>query len=97
MQGRADWLTQLAVLLQRQPGWQERVRAQVAMRNDNTLPEHRRIYEHNMGVIYDVLAQLLNDRSDRQDSHLRHKLSDLRKELETLIAQGKSPTPTPPG
>jgi Family of unknown function (DUF6279) len=91
LQGRADWLTQLAVLLQRQPGWQERVKAQVATRNDNTLPEHRRIYEHNMGVIYEVLAQLLNGRSAEQDSHLRHKLSDLRDELGRLIAQGNAP------
>jgi Family of unknown function (DUF6279) len=92
LQGRADWLTQLAVLLQRQPGWQERVRTQVAMRNDNTAPEHRRIYEHNMGVIYDVLAQLLNDRSDPQDRHLRDKLSELQKDIETLIAQDKAVT-----
>ena len=32
LQGRADWLQQLAVLLQRQPGWQEKIRAQVAAR-----------------------------------------------------------------
>jgi hypothetical protein len=97
LQGRAEWLTQLAVLLQRQPGWQERVKAQVATRNDNTAPEHRRIYEHNMGVIYDVLAQLLNDRSDLQNRHLRHKLSELQKEIETLIAQGKATTQLPSG
>jgi len=97
LQGRAEWLTQLAVLLQRQPGWQERVKAQVATRNDNTAPEHRRIYEHNMGVIYDVLAQLLNDRSDRQDRHLRDKLSELQKEIESLIAQGKATIKVPSG
>jgi hypothetical protein len=97
LQGRAEWLTQLAVLLQRQPGWQERVKTQVATRNENTAPEHRRIYEHNMGVIYDVLAQLLNDRSDLQDRHLRDKLSELQKEIESLIAQGKATTKVPSG
>lgn len=88
LQGRADWLKQLAVLLQRQPGWQEKVRAQVAARNDNTPPEHRRIYEHNLGVIYETIAQLLNGRSEQQDRHLRAKLSELQQDLVTLIAQG---------
>ncbi len=90
LQGRAQWLTQLAVLLQRQPGWQERVRSQLATRNDSIPPEYRRIYEHNLGVIHDLLAQLLNDRSDLQDRHLRDKLSALQKDIEALIAQGKA-------
>lgn len=97
LQGRADWLQQLAVLLQRQPGWQDKVRAQVAARNDNTPPEHRRIYEHNMGVIYAALAQLLNGRSDQQDRHLRNKLSELQEDVVTLIAQGNAPAQAPSG
>lgn len=97
LQGRAEWLQQLAVLLQRQPGWQDKVRAQVAARNDNTPPEHRRIYEHNMGVIYEALAQLLNGRSDQQDRHLRTKLSELQEDVVTLIAQGNAPAQAPSG
>ena len=97
LQGRADWLQQLAVLLQRQPGWEEKIRAQVAARNDNTPPEHRRIYEHNMGIIFEALAQLLNGRNDQQDRHLRDKLSALQDDIEALIAQGKAPTPAPSG
>ncbi len=97
LQGRAEWLTQLAVLLQRKPGWQERVKAQVAARNDNIPPEHQRIYAHNMGIIYETLAQLLNGRSDQQDRHLRDKLSELKKDIAALIAQGKAPTPAPSG
>ncbi len=97
LQGRAEWLQQLAVLLQRQPGWQDKVRAQVAARNDNTPPEHRRIYEHNMGVIYEALAQLLNGRSDQQDRHLRNKLSELQEDVVTLIAQGNAPAQAPSG
>jgi hypothetical protein len=97
LQGRADWLTQLEVLLQRQPGWQERVRAAVAARNKNVSPEYLRIYEHNLGVLYDTIAKLLNGRSDQQDSHLRHRLSDLHKELEHLIVQGQPTAKAPPG
>ena len=97
LQGRAAWLKQLAVLLQRQPGWQDKVRAQVAARSDNTPHEHRRIYEHNMGVIYEALAQLLNGRSDQQDRHLRNKLSELQEDVVTLIAQGNAPAQAPSG
>ena len=97
LQERADWLTQLEVLLQRQPGWQERVRAAVAARNKNISPEYLRIYEHNLGVLYDTIAKLLNGRSDQQDSHLRHRLSDLHKELEHLIVQGQPTAKAPPG
>jgi len=97
LQGREEWLQQLAVLLQRQPGWQDKVRAQVAARNDNTPPEHRRTYEHNMGVIYEALAQLLNSRSEQQDRHLRNKLSELQEDVVTLIAQSNAPAQAPSG
>ncbi len=90
LQERAEWITQLAELLKRQPGWQERVRAQLAARNANVPPDYLHIYEHNMGVIYATIAQLLNGRSDQQDRHLRDKLSALRGDLEALIAQGKA-------
>ena len=44
-----------------------------------------------MGVIYDLIATLLNGRSAQQDTFLRDKLQALRKDLDTLIAQGKNP------
>jgi Family of unknown function (DUF6279) len=88
LKDRADWLTQLATVLQRQPGWQERVRAQVAARNEDIPPDFQRIYEHNMSVIYATIAQLLNGRSAQQDRHLRDKLAGLRGDIEALIAQG---------
>jgi hypothetical protein len=91
LQERALWLKQLAVLLRREPQWQQRVRDAVAERRENPSPEYRRIYEHNMGVIYELIAQLLNSRSAQQDTFLRDKLQALRKDLDTLIAQGKNP------
>ena len=97
LQERADWFTQLAVLLQRQPGWQERVREAVTARREKISPEYLRIYEHNMGVIYELIAELLNGRSEQQERHLRDKLAELRKDIETLIAQGTTPTAIPPG
>lgn len=97
LQERTEWLTQLGILLQRQPQWQQRVRETLEARRNSSPPEYVRIYEHNIGVIFDVVAQLVNGRSERQDRHLRNKLSELRTDLETLIAQGRRLPATPPG
>jgi hypothetical protein len=89
---RAQWLTELGILLEREPGWQERVRVAISAKNKNITPEYQRVYEHNMDAIYQLIAQVLNARSERQSRHLRDKLTDIRQDLETLIAQGKTDT-----
>ena len=92
LQERALWLTQLAVLLERKPGWQQRVRAAISARNDTVSADYQRVYEHNMDAIYQLTAQVLNARSERQSRHLKDKLADIRQDLEALIAQGKTDT-----
>ena len=87
---RADWFKQLEVILKRGPQWQQRVRAAVAARRDKFSPEYVRIYENNSAVIADAIARLLNSRTERQDRHVRLKLSDLREDFKTLIAEGKA-------
>ena len=87
---RAQWLTQLGILLVREPGWQERIKVAVSAKKKKKTPEYKRVYEHNMGAIYQLIAQVLNARSERQSRHLRNKLSAVREDLETLIAQGKN-------
>ena len=90
LQERALWLTQLAVLLEREPGWQQRVRAAISVRDDTVSPDYQRVYEHNMDVIYQLTAQVLNAHNERQSRYLKDKLSDIRQDLEALIAQGKT-------
>jgi len=91
LQERAEWLAELAVLLERKPGWQQRVREAVAARRKNPSAEVRRAYDHNLQVIYTVIAQLLDGRSEQQDAHLRDRLSSLREDLQVLIAEGREP------
>jgi hypothetical protein len=86
---RAAWLEKLAVMLQREPGWQQRIRQAIAARDENVSPEYLRTYEHNLRLIYTAIAEVLNSRSQKQDRRLRAKLSELREDLETLIAQGR--------
>ena len=85
---RTEWLDRMEKLLQRKPGWQQAVRDAVAARDENVSPDYQRIFQHNLDVINQVVAELLNGRSEKQDRHLRKKLADLRGDLQTLVAQG---------
>jgi hypothetical protein len=84
---RAAWLERLAVMLQREPGWQQRIRDASAAKDETVSSEYLRIFEHNTSLIYRAIADTLNSRSDKQDRRLRGKLDDLQEDLQTLIAQ----------
>jgi hypothetical protein len=88
LQERAHWLTELTVLLERNPGWQQRVRDAIEARRQNLSPEYQRVYDHNMQAIFEVVAKLLNSRSERQDEHLRDRIAFLVEDLEALIGDG---------
>lgn len=88
---RADWLTELGELLRRQPLWQQDIRDAVARRREHPPEPTAAIYAANMGVIFEAVAQLLNERTARQDRHLRARLQELRADLQTLSAEGAPP------
>ena len=84
---RAAWLQRLGVMMQREPGWQQRIRDASAARDETVSAEYLRLYEHNTRVIYRAVADTLNSRTNKQNRRLRGKLDDLREDLQTLIAQ----------
>ena len=86
---RGDWLRRLEIFMQREPGWQQRLREALATRSDTVSEDYVQLYEHNLQVIYTALAQVFNSRTEKQDGRLRGRLSGLRKDLETLIEQGR--------
>ncbi len=87
LEERATWLANMAVLLERAPGWQQKLRDLKAAREDNYSPQYREMYAHNRAVIEGTIATVINSRSDKQDRRLRKKLQNLRQDFETLIAQ----------
>ncbi len=95
LKARAQWLTKLGVLLERKPGWQQRVREAVAAQRENQSPEYQRVFDHNLQAICVVIAQLLDGRSEQQDLHLRDRLSSLREDLQSLVAEGEEAVPAP--
>ncbi|PLW84362.1 hypothetical protein CWI75_03210 [Kineobactrum sediminis] len=88
LEARAGWLVYLEQILQREPGWQERLRRALAARNERMSEQYRAVYNHNFGVIQQAVVTLLNSRSERQDAHLRRKLDKLRRDISALIEQG---------
>ncbi|MEM8562869.1 MAG: DUF6279 family lipoprotein [Pseudomonadota bacterium] len=90
LQERVDWQERLTVLLQREPGWQQRVRDALAERGETISEAYRDAYLHNLDVIFTAVADVLNSRTEKQNGRLRREMASLRDDLETLIAQGKS-------
>lgn len=88
LQERAAWLQRLGVLMQREPGWQQRVREAVAARGETVSARYREVYQHNLEVIFSSVADVLNGRSEKQNRRLRGELAELREDLQILIAEG---------
>jgi len=88
LEERAVWLAKLGEQLEREPGWQQRLREQKAAREESYSPQYRERYAHNLEVIKEAVATVINGRSDTQNRRLRKKLKDLREDFEILIAQG---------
>ena len=90
LEERARWLETLSGLLEREPGWQEAVMKALAERDQNRTEAYRAAYAHNAVIINDSIAEVLNLRTDKQDSRLRRELDDFRRDLKKLIAQADS-------
>ncbi len=98
LQERAAWQGRLSLMLQRKPGWQERVREAVAARGETVSERYREVYEHNLQVIFAAVADVLNSSTEKQSRHLREELAMLRADLQTLVAQGQGlPAPADAG
>jgi hypothetical protein len=90
LQERAAWLQRLDILMQRQPGWQQRVREAIALRDETVSEQYSATYEHNLEIIFSAIAAVLDSRSEQQDRRLRAELRDLREDLQSLIDQGQA-------
>ena len=84
---RAEWIAELRQLLERDLGWEQALRDTIKRRRDNLPEPYVAMVEHNSALLYDMTAQLLNSRSEKQDRKLRKRLQELSADLQTLIAQ----------
>ncbi|MCB1674752.1 MAG: hypothetical protein KDI01_00575 [Halioglobus sp.] len=87
LQERQAWTDRLEVILQREPGWQQRIRHAIARRDENASPQYRQAYRYNLALIQSAVIAVLNSRTPRQDRRLRRELESLREDLQSLLEQ----------
>lgn len=90
LQQRHQWLAQTEELLKREPGWQQRARDILDQREEHQSEQYVAANLHNEEVIYQVLAAVVDSRSDKQDRRMRKELNGFKRDLNKLIAQDKA-------
>lgn len=86
LEERSLWLKTLEPLLRREPGWQQRVQAAYAARKAQRTPRYREYLAHNLGVISEALADVLNQLDSEQRKRMAREIDDLRSRLRELAA-----------
>lgn len=84
---RAEWLTTLEQDLERNPGWQLRVRATIVNWESDLDPETLALYERNEAQIQRLIADVVNARTPKQEKRLRRKLSGFREDFLALSVE----------
>jgi hypothetical protein len=97
LEDRRRWLDQLQSLLQRKPGWQERVKSAYAARERSRSQEYQSIVAHNQRVIAAAIARVLNSRSDKQKARTVSEFEDLRAMLRKLMDKAPGSSGSVPG
>ena len=89
LEERARWIDRLETLLQREPGWEARLREAIRTRDQTVSQRYTDTYNHNLAVINAAVAGAVDSRTVKQDRRLRHELEQLREDLRVLIEQGR--------
>jgi len=84
---RAAWVDEMERLLRRESGWQAAIRSTIinweAQLDETTLA----VYERNTRCVQELIVEVVNARSERQDRRLRGRLEDLREDFSDLHGQ----------
>ena len=85
LEDRKRWLEKLEHQLQREPGWQQAIQDAHAKRRENRAPEYTARFDHNLGVVTQATADVLNEMSERQRKHAVKEIGKIRKKILKLI------------
>jgi hypothetical protein len=88
---RAKFIAALEGLLAREPGWQQQVQDLIAAQSQAPSPQYQQVLDHNLDIMQQATAEIVNTRTAKQDKHLRDELQDLRGELHQLAAAASQP------
>ena len=85
---REKWGTSLrAILEQRSEGWRGDIVGLVEDREAERIPDYVAAIDRNGEIILALLVDVINSRSERQDSRLRDFLTDLAEDIDALSAR----------
>lgn len=92
LEDRRRWLERIDPLLQREPGWQQAIRDAHTKRRENRTPEYMARFEHNLDIVAQATANVLNGMSERQLKHARKEIGKIRKKIQKLIHDRRNDT-----
>lgn len=85
LQDREAWLREIEPWLLRPPGWKEALRRAHLNREAEYSDEYHRIYQHNLAVATQGMADVLNQRTPRQSERLQDEIDDWRERLTKMM------------
>ena len=83
---RKALIEKLKVILEREYGW-ELALENITHRDDLVAKNYRETYAHNISVSQNLLVEVLNLRTDKQDQKLRTQLAKYKTDIKNLIKQ----------
>ena len=83
---RKALIEKLKVILEREYGW-ELALENITHRDDLVAKNYRETYAHNISVSQNLLVEILNSRTDKQDQKLRTQLAKYKTDIKNLIKQ----------
>jgi len=86
LEERAQWLSTLEPLLDRQPGWQTAVQSAYFTRKRERTPRYRETLAFNLSLVSQATADVLNQLSGKQRLRAARELDKLRERLTALSA-----------
>jgi len=84
IQNRKKLVANLSSILQRKEGWEKRFIV-ITHRDDLVSKNYRDTYAYNIDLTHNLIAAILNTRTEKQDKKLRAQLSKYQADIETLI------------
>ncbi|MHA7817625.1 MAG: DUF6279 family lipoprotein [Pseudohaliea sp.] len=88
---RAAWVERLEVILARDPGWQDRLRASVRDWEQWVPDSYSAGTNHNSAVVLSAVTDVLALRSERQQARLERELAALERDLGKLMLPSARP------
>lgn len=84
LEERAAWVDEMERLLAREPGWQEAIRRTIRNWESQLDETTLAVYDRNTQLVQELIVDVVNARTERQDRRLRNRIGELRDDFSDL-------------